>query len=899
MPLYIKSTLIAATRNPGVLSNSSVLYKTISSQQLADRDSLIALCKSFLVDAGINYKANTDQFSPDGSIDLGRLYSEFEYVDGRSSVDVNVSLLQPLENGSNEYIDTSIKVGELLFTDNLESPEGENEASYSFSANIFDSLYVNRFYYDLANQKCFAQLDMGDQAANADSVYVNYSPAKLISFYFQPSANGGGTAFIINVVFVSNDQFEYQEDLSGNFYQSGGQYYANSNLDPLYLMMLETFFPFIVLKESQVIHGPVYSVLNSNGNPIEFNAQDYVSISQFDFQSPTLEIISCSMPGGVRDGQAIITYSGDTIYVSDTQICGETTRTRFIHITPLSDSSLYLYKDFTTLNTYLVDVYAYNFRYIDYKNIVSNVDTYNLFKDNGSVATQTVKYASEQIDFSKYNSIKENEFGGVDAINMSFLTYQTSRTESAALLYELIIPVNVLRPEILSSEILGSEAIITSNYGTNLIYYFGEDASLAQTVSITDTSDGQNQKTSINVAGKKGSLNVKVYNYFYTLDISDLSKALYISENTSIDLGASVSIPSLSIKIRTGSPLTDQTIYDESAGTSSTSLSFTDCLPTSFSNYYVLASYSSNIAFNLLFTFTLNSGDTSLDLLIGGNIRRLQSGVGVSVSREEIFSVADQDGAVNLTLVLNEDLHFTIPVRFKNTSSNSPQITSVTTPVINFDGSGGLSATFSISHRYSRTIGYRIENDLGEILLDVVIPRRSYEVLQPYFSTGSTNTENVETEIFQAGNNATSLFVRVTVYNLDAAGNESTPVSLSSSSVSLVKRLNPQNPAAFKFYEDSGKTVLASKIERAKNYYAFLQLYGLVGDEISVANYGDYIDPSTVEIIAIESEDDNTDLQDVSVIDLGNYLYEINVGSSSPFNDTSFSIKATFNSLID
>ena len=360
-----------------------------------------------------------------------------------------------------------------------------------------------------------------------------------------------------------------------------------------------------------------------------------------------------------------------------------------------------------------------------------------------------------------------------------------------------------------------------------------------------------------------------------------------------------MSIPSLSIKIRTGSPLTDQTIYDESAGTSSTSLSFTDCLPNSFSNYYVLASYSSNIAFNLLFTFTLNSGDTSLDLLIGSNIRRLQSGVGVSVSREEIFSVAGQDGAVNLTLVLNEDLHFTIPVRFKNISSNSPQITSVTTPVINFDGSGGLSATFSISHRYSRTIGYRIENDLGEILLDVVIPRRSYEVLQPYFSAGSTDTENVETEIFQAGNNATSLFVRVTVYNLDAAGNESAPVSLSSSSVSLVKRLNPQNPAAFKFYEDSSKTVLASKIERAKNYYAFLQLYGLVGDEISVANYGDYIDPSTVEIIAIESEDNNTDLQDVSVIDLGNYLYEINVGSSSPFNDTSFSIKATFNSLID
>lgn len=900
MPLFIKSALTAATRNPGETSDAIVLYKTIPPEQLGNSNALIELCKSFLSDAGIGYKASSDQFMSDGSINLGYLYSEFTYADGYASLDKNTSFLEPLEDGTNQFIDTSVKVGQFLFSDNIQSLEAENEATYSFEARVYECVYLNKYYYNLADKKCFAQHSMESIVPTVDSIYVNYSPAKIVSCYFTPSSNGGGVPFIKNVVFISPDQLEYQEDLSSNFYQTGGQYYADSNLNPLYLSLIETFFPFITLKRSEIIHGPVYSSLNSTNDPIEFNSANYVSIDPFDFQEPILPIISCRISDdGTRDGFAIITYNGETEYVYDTRICGEVARTRFLSIKPLDESAMYLYKNFTTITTYLADVYAYNFRYIDYKYLVGNTDTYSLFKDNGSVATQTVKYVSEQIDFSKYGSVKETPSLGVEAINISFLVYQTSRTEAAALLYELLIPINVLAPQVLPIEILGDKAIITTNYATNLIYYFGEDSSSAQTVSITDSADGQNQKTSISILNKTGRLNVRAYNYFYTLDISDESKALYITETSTADLGVSTSIPNLSIQIRTGSPLTSQNIYDVSSGTSVTTLSFTTCLQNSFSAYYLLANYSINIPFTFLLNFTLNSGDTSLDLIIGTITNRLQSGVGVVISREDLFSVINENGEVDLVLVLNDSTQFKIPFAFKNISSNAPQITSVTTPTLNLDGSGGASLSFSISHKYSRKIKYVVKNSDQSTLLEVTLPRKDYSTLQPYFSSGSTDTDSIETEIFPVGDNATSLYVQAIATNIDSSGNESSQVTLSSSSVSLVKRLSQTTPAIFKFYTDITKTTAATQVVKGQTYYAFLQLVDLAGSEIVIGNYGDYIDTSTLEVVAVESQGDNIDLKSVSVNDEGNYLYSINIGSDSPFDDTAFSIKATFNSLID
>jgi hypothetical protein len=137
--------------------------------------------------------------------------------------------------------------------------------------------------------------------------------------------------------------------------------------------------------------------------------------------------------------------------------------------------------------------------------------------------------------------------------------------------------------------------------------------------------------------------------------------------------------------------------------------------------------------------------------------------------------------------------------------------------------------------------------------------------------------------------------------NFDSNGEEILSSTASSSSVLIPKRLNPNSPAKFLFYEDSNKTIPATKIVKGVTYYAFLQLVGLAGNYIDKNDYGDYIDISdgSINVRAIESPGDGIDLENVSVTYLENYLYSFNIGSDSPFNDTQFSIEATFNSIID
>lgn len=896
MSLFIKSSLTAAFRNPGIISNSTILYKVISPSDLANTNTLISLAKAFLADEGINYQSSTDQFQEDGTLNIDFLYSEFAYQDGYSSVDKNTTFLLPDEYGYNTYIDTYEKVGRFLYQDNLESLDEVNQSSYAIEARVYESIFLNKYYYNLANKKCFYQYQIDIDIPNADSIYVNYSLAKSISFLITPS--DGNLPYIKNVVFISSDQLEYQEDLSSQYYQSGGNYYADSSLNPLYLSLLESFFPFIVIKKNLVIHGPVYSSLNATNDPIEFNQDSYVSIDSFDFEEPALPIISCRLSDdGSRDGYAIITYANNTDSVYDAQLCGEIARTRFMVIRSLDESSLSLYKNFTTISTYLVDIYAYQFRYIAYKYLVNNQDTYSIIQDNGSVATQTVKYASQAIDFSKYASIKEDTTTGVVAISLSFVVYQTSNTESARLVYELPIPVTVNQPTISDSSFLGTSLVVATNYATNIIYYFGNNSSATQTVAVNDTADGTNQKTSIDVTGKTGTVTVVAYNYFYTLDI--VTKGFYITESSTVQIQAPITIPSLSLQVKTGSPYVAQTIYDVSAGTSSTTLSFTDFAQNSSSSYYVLANYSSAIEYAFVFTFTLGSGSTSLDLVIGDFYTRLQSGSTNSITRTQLFASADADGYIYVTLTLDENLQYKIPIQFKNVSSNAPQITSISTPALNLDGSGNATMSFNINHKYSKKIQYTIKNNNGTILYTSIIPEKDYSTLQQYFSSGSTATEEITTESFPMGENATSVYVEVVCSNLNTSGVE-TSVTSSSSNIPTVKRLNQTAPAIFKFYTDSAKTTVATTMVKGQNYYAFLQLIDILGNEIGVSNYGDYVDTSSIEVLAVESQDANIDIDSsVSVNDLENFLYEINVGPESQFNDTSFSIRATFTSITD
>ena len=891
MALYIKSNLAAYTRNPGVTSNSQILYKLLSSREIDDQATIINLCNAFLKDSGVNVKNDSDEFKEDGTIDTSYLYSEFKYQPYVNSLDRNTTFLAPDENGYNEFIDTSVQVGKFLYDGNLisESDAQQTAVNYSFSARIYDSVYLNRYFYNLASAKCFNQYRMKGQTARLNTIYINYSRARLVSFNIAP--DDGSEPYILNVVFIDESSQEYQEDFEGLL--SGS---------PLYLKAIEIFFPFIILKENLAIHGDVYTSFNSLEGEIVYDLNNYVKITEFEFEAPTTNTIACEISEDgngdpFRTGYALISYNGALIQNFDSQICGSTAATKFIHIIPTSDESLYLYKNFTSSQpTYLMDVYAYNVRYIDYRRIENNADAYYLFQDIGSVASATVKFSSQQVDFAKYSSIKEDTLEGVSKIGVSFTAYASSRTESGALRYELSIPVYVYIPLVVGIEIRGNSAIITTNYATHVSYYFGESVSSEASVAVTnDTADGSGQTTTISIAGQTQVLKIRAYNYFYTL--TDLaSRGFYITEYSEVSLNVASSIPSLSFEVRTNSVA--QTIYDI-AGSSATSISFTDLTQVSISSYYLLASYSAVTDFVFIFTFTLNAGD-SLVLVVGTESYILTSGVGVSISRQKLFSYSDNDGNLRIRLLLNERTPFDIPFQFKSTSSNAPQVSSVSAPKLNLTSEGKASLEFSFSHQYSRYLSYSVNNG-SEDVYNVTLPYSGYIELQPYFSAGAIRDMPVKTEPFEVGSDPDSLVVVAQSKNFDSNGEEVLSSTASSSSVLIPKRLNPNSPAKFLFYEDSNKTIPATKIVKGVTYYAFLQLVGLAGNYIDKNDYGDYIDISdgSINVRAIESPGDGIDLENVSVTYLENYLYSFNIGSDSPFNDTQFSIEATFNSIID
>ena len=895
MSLFIKAALTSSTRNPGDTSNAQIVYKIVSSTTLANEDELKHLCEAFLGDQGIAYKSNQETFSQDGVVDIDLLYCEFGYQVGVDAVPENQSLLVPDENGYNSYVDSAELVGKDFLSGSELPPDSEYTTSYSFSSRIYKSIYINRYYYNLANKKCFNQRNTGSPLPNDDTVYVNYSDAKFVSFLVTP--NDGNPSYLLNLVFISSDQLEYQEDFSSRFYTSAGQYYASSALDTLYLRVMEHFFPFLVLKRSDVVHGSVFDSLNATLNPIDWNSENYVSIEPFDFTEPVLPIMSCVLDdSGARNGYVSIVYGDEVISESATQLCGETAATRFLFVKPTSDQPLTLYKDFSSIIDYYADLYLYNARYVKYRKTVSNADTYYAFLDNSSLATSTVKFASQALDITKYSSIKEDpDGGGISSICLTFIAYYASQTEATALRNELIIPVWAQSPTIESLGQLGDQIVVTTNYATHLVYYFGDDPNTATTVAITDSADGLTQVTNVSAVGQVGTFTAKAYNYLYTLPeiAEDETKNLYITSDHVLNLAGTISVASFSFNVKVSG--VNQTIYS-TTDPSSTSLSFNPLLQNSFGSYWILAPYTTTTDYVFTYSFTLSTGET-LAFVVGGFSYDLTSGTGVPISRNDLFVALSSDKywTPDLKLVLDEAIEFKVPVRFLSTSANAPTVTSITTPVVNLT-ENSATATFSISHQYSSRIRYTIKNEKGSVLYSAETESRDYPTLQPYFSAGSTETVDVVTGEFSVGASE-SIFVIVEVFNFNASGVE-VSASSTSSSVALIKKLREVDPARFIFYSDQAKTTQVTKMSKGVTYYAFLQLVASDGTDLATASYGDYIDTDSLSISAVESADDNIDIDaGVSVIDLGNYLYSIKVNADSEFNDTNFSMSATFDTI--
>jgi len=876
MPLYLQSS-----SHPDYFQ--SIGRNTISIEDLSFQDSSVSynLAKEYFRANFLNGKRLDGFYVTQSSF----LYIPFDYGHGINSIKAEfIGFL-----GLKPFIDSS-RYPKFLYN--------ESYPNYVTSATELTAVFINKFYCNFRDVFYDQYGIDGSVTLRDDVVYVNFSFARLVSI--SVSGQDQPISFIIK----SKKSYDYLEDFSGKIFYSAGSYYTDAGLTNLAnLKIRKEFFPFLLLNgDSSAIRGKVTSTVEPSDdlNLMDLGENlvddDYVDITPVNPVVIILNTITCSVNS---PGYADVVYNGLPYSYEDAQICGVSPVSNGNPIAVIkrdNQSNLNLYKNFTALTSETVSIYANNFRYIKYVTLVNNSIVYTSFEDNSSIASSTVLFSNQVLNLNNYYSIEEDGDGKVLGITFRFVVYKVSEIEAGALTYNLTIPVDVPLPEITSASYNadGSKLELTSNYASTIIYYINGDSLNPKTVSVTDSADGLNQKTLIDISATSKNIAANAYGFFY--DFNGGTREPYKSADFNQSIDFEYIITSLELKIKSGSPLVDKTFYD-SAGTGVTDLDISPCNQGSFDSYTMYIDYLAIDDIYFYFTFTLAAGFESLYLEIGGESNRLTSGQPISISKEKLFKKLDASGNIKLILLLNNKIPFEIPFQFLNFSTDAPEVISVSSPVV--AGASDISVSFELDYRYADLISYSIlDQDDSVVYGPVTLPRKSYVELYALFDSGSTASEKVKTNKFEIQSSVTSLKVKVTAANLNSSfGLEE--AYLLSSATSLPKRLNKDTPAEVKFYSDEAMTVPVAYISRNVTYYAFLQLKDPDGGDIATANYGDYISMTTPpEFKAVESQDENLDLNGVSVTKINNYLYSFNISAASGFNDDSFVLDITYSPII-
>lgn len=797
----------------------------------------------------------------------------------------------------------------------------------AYEAYYIDVIVINRFYYWFSEVENFKKLynfpydtmfpeldfDLKDKTLS-----ISYSFGKLIIIKKFNQFNFDGYEIVRGCV-KSSISHEYKETFSNAIEIDGGYFYKKGKIDEgsITPSFIEKFFPFPFVNEytNERIQGDYNWVNQGNFQipTIPFAAPGENLLVCADPQKPptstVLNLIKCSSNVGFENYVEVYQNASSPIFtLQDFQICGNPNATYIALILRKNQTIASFFSDFTALTSESVKIYAYNFRYIKYTVKNGQSESYEAFIDNGSVATTTTILDNQVLDLSKYLSLKDDK-GLVTAITFKFLIYASSESENN--FYFLDIPINVPLPSV--SDVVTDTAntlkrIIKTQYATHIRYYLGSDSTNTTTVAVTNIeTDGSNQQTTITLPSNVQSttINIVAYNYFYQLNGE--TRTAYISKLFSAPIEVTPIISSLKIEVKIGG--TAQTIYNgegDNFATVGTSILITDCNQNSFVDpYRLFLNYTSDSDIYFYFTYTLAAGYSSLYFQIGSifELVPLQSAQPTIIKKSKLFERLDSQGKITLTLWLDKKIPFNFDFIIKNTSSNSPNITAVSTPKIISQSFAKIKLSFSTSYQYCDLIRYTIKDNLDrEILSAISLAKENYQTLYSIFSAGTTVSKSVETSFFDVVNDPSSIKVLVQGFNLNSASPFAIQVdSMESSSVSFPKRLNIKNPAEIIFYEDELKTSIATLASKNKEFYAFLQLYDFAGSEILEANYDQYISTAfEPKFKPVESQDKNTDLDDlVSVTRITDYFYKILIKSDSKFDDTAFVLDISYSPILE
>lgn len=806
------------------------------------------------------------------NVDLSRIYINLERKENVDCIDRNNPLGGLMDKRPS-------RTGNAIVNNLGES----NESTLEYSMKEYEALFYSYHSYKLANLQ---NVDPNFKSSLFPSnvLHIGYYKCLVSSFRFKEK-NSLQPAFYRNLIVIENRQRQYTESFADSFYYSqvDQKYYLNAAKEELRMEICTNFFPTLVLNDGVVVRGKLAKDLIANSDSA---LEDATSLVSEDFypdlcvNEPCLALLNTMSCCSLDNGLVLVNYQGTNYSFDDQLICpiGESAKTvmaviRLAHVNPLV-----FYKDFSA-DTVPVDIYAYNFRYIDYRDANQN---YTSFISNGSVQSVTTIYQAQALALSKYLAIKIKNEEVID-FTFGFRTYKVVVADVDASDYLLDIPITVRLPEFISIESKGDVVLITTNYSTEILYYFNDKLfSTITKVNVTDTTDGTSQETEMSLVGKSGILYFEIYNYFYAF-----SNRYWVSGNfaiTSLPI-----IPSFQFRVyRNGSLFS----FRDETDSSISLIELIDCTQNSFGNYLVASDYSDS-TYGFKLTFTLPTGYSEMWLKIGSlDARKITSAETVTLNKADLYKLLDSSGEIKIVALLQNKTPFIMPFTFFNYSASAPYGI-VTQQLVVVIGNLQSSAKFSFNYQYTDEIRYKIVDQLGNVLHGPISETVTY--------SASLVEKSVSTNNFSNLNGWSSLTAIVTVVNRSSVYPHS-KASLEISTNSFVNTfgmLSKTTAAEVKFYSDSARTTVATIVNRGEKVYAFLQLYDFNNLEILVANYPTYIStliPPKFELI--ESADNNLDLEGVTLVRIDDYFYSFVINADSLFDDLNLVLRVGFEPII-
>jgi len=694
-------------------------------------------------------------------------------------------------------------------------------------------------------------------------VVKNYDYSTL-SFYYS-------TYFFIALnTAKSKTQTQNFSDFTGAF--SGSQT----------LQLSKAIYPFPIIKNNQTVYAGSSYDENLSGVAFDYPLF-YKNQSGFLNEDDAMTGFITGTMACDLGGNLMVSYTGGAGYetgtvfkVADSQLCGVSGRSVFIRVNDVLSSGAEFYKDLPDVSG-AINIYAFNFSGIDY---VKNNGSLSNIVSSGSIADSTQFYSGLELKTSNYYSYNYNEDLEEDGFTFSYNFRAAGDGESTD--YILDVKPTVKQPTIfLEQDAANDDVLVKSDYATYLDYRFNDEA--ISTVSITDTSNGLGQETTISTTNKEGTLEATVRNYFYNFDSQNLEA---FSAKSSIYLNKNITIPNFTFELRRGGSIA--TFYDADL-TAITSITSTALGQGDIFNYFYYPPNTETGTYRIYLTY----GGESLYVKLADDFEPVlvPSGSYYELTKAQFEQFINSTGNIDIKILKNKQTQFTFPFVIKTAYTDTP---TVSTPIITQVSMRSYSTAdlfFSFNHTYATEAVCEVFNQDSNLIYTQVIDLN-------FSSSSATKTGVLE------GINASfsvGVFLKITVRSLAVtSGVESyNSANASSSSYQLPFRLSISRPSAIKFYSDSNLTTEITKITVNSTAYLKLVLYDLLQNEISTSQYVNYIKTSSINpyFTINNSSDPSADMRGVTLTRINNHSYSLFININNSINVNQLSIKAHYDPL--